>query len=84
MNLNDYSTNDLKEEIERRETLPEKPSMLKEPNLDSLQSSAKSYIEYVWGDEYFEDSTDYEHYIFEDVIQTFYGENIFDKINKML
>ena len=82
--LQDYTMEQLKEEIERRETLPKKPEIVGAPNFATLQSAVEDYIDFVWSKDYNEDGEgDYIHYIFEDTMKAFYGEDVFDKINKI-
>lgn len=79
-NLDDYTREELQEEIDKRDGT-EKPTFVKEPNLDYLKESMQSYVDYVWSDEYHEDN-DYSDYIHEAAMLAFYGESIFEIINK--
>ena len=63
-----------------------KPKMipLDEVNLEPLTNQLKEYMEWLASGDAHGDS-DWDHYIYETVLTTFYGKDIFDKfINKVL
>jgi len=61
----------------------EKPVKLdrKDISLESLEVECQEYIDYVFSDGYHEDN-DFSHYIFETAIETFFGKNVWKKINE--
>lgn len=75
-----FSTQELQAEIERRERSTP-PRMLDKPDLRRLKYTLQEYMDFVFSDEYYSDN-DYRHYIYEDALKAFYGEDIFDEINK--
>jgi len=77
----DYHIDQLKEEIERREALPEKPEMVIEPCFAKLQKTVKEYIDFVWGNDYHEDN-DYMVYVFEEALIAYFGIDIFETISE--
>ena len=59
----------------------EKPQQLKEVNLDKLKRICQSYIDFVDNDEEYYEDNDYDHYIFEQAMETIFGEDVFNYIN---
>jgi len=55
--------------------------ILNSPDLTKLKNLVKDYVTYCSSDEYHEDN-DYGHYIFEEAVTAFYGEEIWDLINQ--
>jgi len=52
-----------------------------ESNLTNLKKSCIEYVNYAMSDEYNDDrASDYEHFIFEEALKSFYGTDIFQKI----
>jgi len=56
------------------------PDMVEHPDCSVLESMAEDYIKGIVDGSYQEDSDD-SQYIFEEVIKTFYGPEIFDWVN---
>jgi hypothetical protein len=57
---------------------------IKEPiDIDRIVKICKNYVNFVYSDDYHEDN-DYDHYIFEDVLMSVYGNDIFDKLNEIM
>lgn len=61
----------------------DKPIQLKEINLEILRKTCQDYIDFIYSNEYHEDN-DYTHYIYEAAMQSIFGENVFDIINKRI
>lgn len=59
----------------------DKPIIIDSPNLNNLKQQCQQYIDFVFSDKYHEDN-DYETYIAESAIETLFGDDIYDKINK--
>lgn len=79
--LESFTTDQLKEEIERRENLGKLPQQINQPNLNSLRATVAEYIEDIHTGKYHPDSDDH-HYIFEEAVKALYGQDIFEWINK--
>jgi hypothetical protein len=60
-----------------------KPTLLKNIDLEDLENLCQEYLDYIDSEEYCGDS-DYDHFIFEKAMETLYGEDIFDYINDKL
>lgn len=59
-----------------------KPEMIENPDLDKLKKICQEYVNFVEDDnEYYEDN-DFEHYIFETAIETFFGKSSWKWINE--
>jgi len=63
------------------ESIPEKPKFIENPNIDDLKKSLEAHINYLYSDDYHEDN-DEKYYLYEAVMEAFYGKEIFDKLNK--
>jgi len=74
--LSKVSDHDLEEEIKRRAGIPEQ---LFDVDLTSLRTITKEYMNSLYSDN--RPPKDAEHYIFETVMKTLYGENIFKWIS---
>jgi hypothetical protein len=75
-----YSVDALQAEIERRKNeAPTKPELTGRIELENLLKLCKAYIENLDLNGYVDE--DFEHYIFEAAMQTFYGGDIFKYIN---
>ena len=61
--------------------ISEIPKIINAPDLTKLIKLCEEYIAQITEDG--EDS-DYEHYIYEEVMTTFYGDKVFDFINKVI
>jgi len=81
--LSKYTDDDLRKELERREFSRMKPTMIEEAvNVRRIRESCKQYIEFLYSDEYHEDEIgDYRNDIFEAVMETMYGLDVWDYIN---
>lgn len=60
-----------------------KPKMKKDINTSNLKKIVQDYVNYVASREYHEDN-DYEYYIFETAMDTFYDKNIWEYINSKI
>jgi len=58
-----------------------KPNLVSAPDLKDLRDVCIEYIDFIDGDDYHEDN-DYAHYIFEAALETVYGKNVWNWINK--
>ncbi len=56
------------------------PVILKNPNFLNLQRMTEDYIKDIVNSTYCEDEN-FDHYMYEEVMKTFYGKNIFNWIN---
>lgn len=59
-----------------------KPEPLKEVNLVELRRICQEYLDFVDNDEEYHEDHDYDQYIFERAVMTFFGEGVFDWINR--
>ena len=75
--LNKFTDEELEDELARRR---EPPLSLKDPNLGDLKSEAQQYLYDI--KENGRPSKDAKQFIFECVMKTFYGPDIFSWINK--
>jgi len=91
MDLKQASIEELKAELERKQKEKLKPpEQLEKVSLGSLRKICEDYINFVATDDYHEDDewlkidfgNDYERYIYETALETFYGPEIWDFINK--
>lgn len=83
MSLKNYSDKELMEELERRKKLKANlPKPLMKMGWYEVQKLAENYIAHIT--EYGYEPKDAEHYIFEGVMETVYGKNIWDYINDIL
>jgi hypothetical protein len=78
MELKDYSIDDLKAEIVRRQ----KPVIDTEKvrDLSALFSACNEFIEYMWSDGASSDGHDFEHYVFSAAIKIVFGDDIWDRL----
>lgn len=79
--LNKYSIKQLEEELHKRKGPPE-PLELEEVVLTKLRAQAKDYLYYLYENN--RESKDARHYMFEEVMKTLYGPDIFYWINEIL
>lgn len=70
------------EKDKKESTETEKVQPLKVIDWTSLLSLAQEYIDFEYSPDYHEDN-DFSHYIFEQAIETIYGKDVFDKLNKL-
>ena len=61
--------------------MEENPTIIKNPDTSDLVRLLKEYIEFVYSEDFYEDS-DYEEYIFEEVMMTFFGQDIFERMKE--
>ena len=60
----------------------EKPKQLEQINLDELIKICQEYIDFIDNDEEYYEDNDFDQYIFEKAMETIFGENVFEYINK--
>lgn len=62
----------------------EKPNIMRDIDIDlePLKKICQQYMDFVDNDEEYHEDNDFKHYIFETAMQTLYGENVWDWINK--
>ena len=77
--LSGFSDDELQAELNRRNAPPDQ---LEEVDLTSLRAEAKNYIDTLH--ETGRQPKDSDHYMFENVMKTLYGPDIFDWINPHL
>lgn len=77
--LSEFSIEELEAEIKKRNEPPD-PIASKHINLTKLQKQAAEYLQQIKEKGYTDD--DSEHFIFEAVMETFYGTDIWKWINK--
>jgi len=58
----------------------EKPTMIETPDLKELKKICQDYINSIATDEWVDE--DYPHYIYEVAIETLFGKNVWDFINR--
>lgn len=87
VNLEDYTTNQLLEEIEKRKKKENKPKIIfsDEEIMSNIRSKVvpivKDHIDHIDIFGNLSDDGDFEHYIYKGVIESLYGEKIWDWIN---
>ena len=79
INLSEFTEDELVAEIKRRRW-GDKPPMLQHTDFNKLVETCQKYINYVDSDDYHEDN-DWSHYIYEAVIETLYGKDVWKWIN---
>lgn len=79
--LNKFTDDELEEELERRKA-PPLPLASEDIRLVQLQKQAGLYLSTLHTEGY--TPKDAEHYMFEEVMKTFYGPDVFDWINERL
>lgn len=77
-NLDNISSDELLKELERRKKIKTEISFVEKPDLSSIKSMLSEYVNKSLSNEYISD--DFNHYLFETVLTTFYGKDIFKKI----
>lgn len=83
--ISKLSTEELEAELEKRkqeEALNSIPKPLKDINIDAIKNIAREELEYVT--KYGESSKDIEHWMYETVMTSVYGDNIFNYINSKM
>ena len=81
MDLRYISTEELEQELERRRSLPPKPRPLISPNFSELVRACSDYIDIL---EKQGETSDSQHFIFEEAMNAVYGEDVWDWINETL
>ena len=81
MKLKDFTTEQLEKELERRKIRVEPPEMIENPDLEPIIKILNDYVEYINGEGFCEDN-DYPEFIYETVINVFFGEDFWDWFNK--
>ena len=79
--LNSFSDKELKMELERRAEL-KMPKPLEGIDWRPVIDAAKDYLEFCASEDWHDD-TDDAMFMFENVMQTIYGKNIWDWINEV-
>lgn len=59
-----------------------KPEQLQNANLTQLRKICQDYLDFVDNDKEYSEDNDFNEYIFETAMQTFFGDKVFDYINK--
>jgi hypothetical protein len=59
----------------------QKPELITNVDLTALSKICKDYIDFVASRKYHEDN-DFKHYIYEVAMETFFGKDVFNYINK--
>lgn len=82
MNLQDYSDEQLKAELKKREATPKSiPVKLEKIDFEPVVEMIDRIIERAKSKRYWDE--DYEGYIFEAVVKAIYGESFFDWLNSI-
>lgn len=82
--LSSYPTEALKEELERREKLIKRvPQMLDDPHIDLIREAANAYIRDMVDGTCRHIDCDCEHYMFEEVMEAFYGPSVWTWLEGM-
>jgi len=79
--LNQFSIAELEDAVDDRKKLLEKPQICSCWTIEPIEKVCEAYIDYVFGEEYHEDH-DWYYNIFETVVTTLYGKDVWDKIIK--
>ena len=82
MSLDDYTDEELQEELDDRERNRSVPQPLEKPDYSNVFASAVEYITDL--SETGCESKDCEHYMYEMVMEAVYGDKIWDYINEIL
>ena len=81
--LKEFTDEELKRELERRSNIRlNKPTQFDIPDLNPLRTILQEYIDEATENNYV--SEDFEQYIFETVMNVFYGVDVWDYINEVL
>lgn len=59
-----------------------KPEQIKEPDLDALRRICQDYIDFVDDDGRYHEDNDYNQYVFETALETIFGKDVYEYINK--
>jgi len=60
----------------------EKPKIIRDVNLEPLKEICQQYIDFVDNDEEFYEYNYYAHYIYEKALETIFGKDVWEFINK--
>lgn len=74
--LNDYSSDDLREELARRERIAEIPKLIENPNYSHLEQHAQNIVDEICEGKTHRD--DDAQFMFECVMETLLGEEFFN------
>ena len=83
--IDEFTCEVLQKELERRRELREeleKPKQLEGFDLGPLMKICSDYIDYIATD--WHGDNDWDHYIYETAIETMYGKDVWDWINKKM
>ncbi len=87
--FDNFTDDQLRNEVKRREEVERKnkvPKIVNNPDFSELQSACQSYINAFTNKDDDGDFIDaphkFEHYVFENAIEAFFGKNVFDWINE--
>lgn len=86
MELSQLTDDELKNELSKREKekkRPERPQIIENPDLKSLREICESYMEFRFSEKYHEDN-DFDSYISETAVMTFYGKDVFNILNSLV
>lgn len=83
MGLEEYTPDQLKKELERREKKPVAPKMIDNPDFTALKLLCQDYVDYCVSDAFCEDN-DYDDHISEAVIEAFFGEEFWQFFNNLI
>ncbi len=82
MPISQYTDDELKDELLKHEKkTPERPPLIGNPDLKKLTELCERYMDFRFGDDYHEDNN-FQIYIYECVLRTFYGKNVFNMIQQ--
>jgi hypothetical protein len=76
--LREFSVEQLQDEIKRRNAALSRPQVLAKPNYDDLMKSVEDYLDDVEAGTVDDDS---QHYLYETLLEAFYGNDIWKWIN---
>jgi hypothetical protein len=83
MSLDDYSDEDLQQELnDRKQRKNNAPQPLENPDYSNVFASAVEYMTDV--SESGREPKDYDHYMFETAMEAVYGKGVWDYINEVL
>jgi len=60
----------------------DKPVMIEKPDYTNLKKICQDYIDSIANNEYVDD--DFDHYIYETAIETFFGKEVWQFINRRM
>lgn len=59
-----------------------KPEQINEPDLTALRKICQDYIDFIDNDEEYHEDNDYNQYVFETALETIFGKDVYEYINK--